>query len=428
METRNRSSQTRVFLFILAIFAALVAVRFFDGEINAQDTTIYAFNYGYGFISRGLMGSILCLLDSLTAADLMNYETIYAISIAGTAGFFVSLFAFYRALLKTCDANKYRLMQLLIVAVSIYAFPEFVSYENFGRVDVFLAILMLIGMTTLVTEKAEWLIVPLCIVGMLLHQGFIFMNINILLVGLFYKMLLGEEAKSRRYYGILFAVTLTVCSALFIYFEFFSHVNGTDIYDTVKAMARQLSADGRQYAPGIINHEILGEGVFMDEWPYHVINYAETAEFVILFLPYIVIAWRFCRNLVRSAGDMRHRLAYLAIALGAWTVIPEMVLKIDYGRYVYEIVFYYLAVVMMVMTFEKTKEAGVVVEGDDVTVETGVTAGVRGIVDYAREHYLTAAFLIAYPMVMMPFLDVLIANNISMNLVDWLELAPPMTW
>ena len=57
--------EIKIFLLVMAFFAAACWLRYFDHTINPQDTTAFAFSYRYGFISRGLMGSLLELQDIL---------------------------------------------------------------------------------------------------------------------------------------------------------------------------------------------------------------------------------------------------------------------------------------------------------------------------------------------------------------------------
>lgn len=389
----NKRKEVCRFLFLLALFAAACAFRYFDHAINPQDTTAFAFSYRYGFISRGLMGTLLELFDGLIPGNQMTYDTIYLWSGVATLFFFVCLFVFYYVVLMKRDGIWQTRQQYLVILLSVFAFPMFVTEENFGRLDVYLTILMLLCMILLVVQKAEWLVLPLCCVGVLIHQGFVFMNVNIVLVLLFYRLLTQEGAK-KRYYLILFVLTAAAVSGLFLYFEFFSHVNGPEIYDEVVANAKALAMDGKTYSTALVNHEILGEGVFMDEWFFHKINYQELPQFLVFFAPYIYIGVRYGRSYWKKAKNAKEKWIAAAVLLGAWTVLPEFILKVDYGRYMYEIVFYYIAMVLCLMAM-----------GDRYTEETTEEMSTA-----IGKHMPAALFLIVYPMIMMPFLDVVISQ------------------
>lgn len=88
---------------------------------------------------------------------------------------------------------------------------------------------------------------------MCIHQGFVFTNANLILVPLFYKIMT-EEGKRRKKYILLFAGFFLTISALFLYFEFFSHGNGASIYKEVVAAAKALSENGKGYNKSVIQH------------------------------------------------------------------------------------------------------------------------------------------------------------------------------
>ena len=145
--------EIKIFLLVMVFFAAACWLRYFDHTINPQDTTAFAFSYRYGFISRGFMGSLLGLAGYLTGLDLMNYETVYAWSTVATILFFCCLFGFFAAVLVRCEGRELRRQQYLIILTAVFAFPMFVTEENFGRLDVYLAILMLLCMILLIRGR-----------------------------------------------------------------------------------------------------------------------------------------------------------------------------------------------------------------------------------------------------------------------------------
>ena len=391
--TEKENGSNAVFFGLLALFAAVCWICYFDHSINPQDTTAFAFSYRYGFISRGFMGTMLELAGKLVGKDLMHYETVFLWSAAATLLFYICLFSFFQAVLAKCEKQMRKNQQYLIILTSVFAFPMFVTEENFGRLDVYLAILMLLCMTLLIRGRGEWLVVPLCALGVLIHQGFVFMNVNIVLVLLFYKWLRNSGGK-KRYYFLLLALTFLAVSVLFVYFEFFSHVNGTDIYDEVVRNAKHLAKDGKTYSTALVNHEILGKGVFMDEWYFHKINYIETPQFLLFFLPYIFIAFSSGKRLWKSARSGTDKWICLAVLLGAWTVLPEFILKVDYGRYMYELVFYYLTVTLSLVALRDRQVS-------DMVSETA--AG-------EKKRMCASLVLMMYPMILMPFYDVVISD------------------
>lgn len=70
---RRLTKENRIFLTALALFVVVMIYRYFSRHMTEFNTTLYAFHYGYGFISRALLGSLWALIDWISPSDLMNY-------------------------------------------------------------------------------------------------------------------------------------------------------------------------------------------------------------------------------------------------------------------------------------------------------------------------------------------------------------------
>lgn len=385
----------------LALFALACFVRYFRSTMTHYNTTLFAMNYDYGFISRGLLGTFWKWLDGILPFDLMNYTAVYNFTGLCTVIYFLCLFWFYKTALKYCAEENKRNMQHLIVFLSIFAFPMFMGKAMFGRLDLYLFIFMLISMVLIIEEKCEWLIVPIGIICTCIHQGFVFTNANTLLVMLFYKIVLGKPEKRKKYIAI-FALFFISISVLFIYFEFFSHVNGEAIVEEVKANAKMLSQTGTMYNPSIINHEILGKDVFLDEIKYHIYNMQDFPVFIVLFSPYIYYGFKFFFHLVKDkTNSPATRVVYFAFLIGGATMIPQFLLKVDYGRYMFSLIFYYVSLLIAAMAMGD-KKIGTDLESLKVELKK-----------------LTPMTFIwfLYPLLLTPFKDVTISTQIH-NLAE----------
>lgn len=386
----------RNFFVLLAIFATANVLRYYDHFIVSVNTTPFAFSYKYGFISRGLLGTALRVLNILFPYDFMTYDGIGLVSKAATFFFFMILFVFYGSCLKRCREEMRQNARYIIFFLSIFTFPMFVSAENFGRLDVYLLTILLLCCILVLSEKWEWLIVPLSVVAMLLHPGYVFMDINLLLVLLLYKILT-QMGEKRKKYVALFMVTFVVVSILFLYFEFFSHPQGENIYEEVVATAKSLSDNGQNYHDHLINHDILGENVFWAEWDWHIVNFIEFPIFLVLFSPYIYLIGRFYHELIKSEQNRERKGAYIIIVLGAVTLLPEMILKTDYGRYMFALIFYYIACILILLAM-----------GDE-----GVAMQVKAVMNYLKKHTVLALFLLMYAFMFVPFRDFHISDMLE---------------
>ena len=397
MNTRLRNN--RLFLIAMAVFMCLLSYRFFVKELSSFNVTLYAFNYSYGFMSRGLIGTIWQGIDYILPGSQMTYDALFTFSLIISIIYVLVLFIFYMVIISKTKEENIDNIRYLIIFLSIFAIPIFATRSNFGRIDLFLFIIVFICLISIITEKAEWLCIPLVAVAECIHQGFVFMNINIILVLFFYKIM-KREGKERKKYIVYFVLTLVVASIFFMYFEFFSHVDGENIFEEIVSTAKSLSYSGKAYGTMLVQHEILGQGVWMDEWRYHYANFVDVPIFVVLFSPYLIIGIRFLKNLCKGEKNINDRLAYLAVALGALTVVPEILLKVDFARYVFAVFFYYIVVVMCL-----------IVMGDKKTIDT-----FHMTKEKIKNKIPFAIILIVYPMMFMPLYDIIISlvdSNIS---------------
>ena len=397
MNTRLKNN--RLFLIAMAVFMCLLSYRFFVKELSSFNVTLYAFNYSYGFMSRGLIGTIWQGIDYILPGSQMTYDALFTFSLIISIIYVLVLFIFYMVIISKTKEENIDNIRYLIIFLSIFAIPIFATRSNFGRIDLFLFIIVFICLISIITEKAEWICIPLVAIAECIHQGFVFMNINIILVLFFYKIM-KREGKERKKYIIYFVLTLLVASIFFMYFEFFSHVDGENIFEEIVSTAKSLSYSGKAYGTMLVQHEILGQGVWMDEWRYHYANFVDVPIFVVLFLPYLIIGIRFLKNLCKGEKNINDRLAYLAVALGALTVVPEILLKVDFARYVFAVFFYYIVVVMCL-----------IVMGDKKTIDTFDMTK-----DKIKNKIPFAIILIVYPMMFMPLYDIIISlvdSNIS---------------
>lgn len=396
MLTKNEKKNHMNFFLALICFAIACFVRHFKNQISFYNTTLFALSYDYGFISRGLLGTIWNFLDNILPFDLINYTAIYNFTGLCTIIYLLCLFMFYKICLERCPEENKGNMQHLIIFLSIFAFPMFVGKAMFGRLDLYLFIFMLLSVIFIIIEKWEWLIIPFGIICICIHQGFVFTNANTILVLLFYKILLGNPAKRKKYIFI-FSTFLLSISILFIYFEFFSHVNGDLIVDDIIASAKALSESGKDYNPSIINHEILGLDVFQDEMRLHIYNMQDLPIFIILFAPYIFYGFRFFIRLVKDKNSSpTTRLAYYAFLLGGATMIPQFLLKVDYGRYMFNLIFYYVSLLIVALAINDKK----------------ISKDLENLKHELKKIMPMTAVWFLYPLLLTPFRDVTISSQI----------------
>ena len=299
-ETKQR--EIRKFMIMLSVVnLALFAVTC-RGMVRSYNTTMLALSYEYGFTSRSLLGTLYHLLDAVLPLDLIDYRAVVATAYVATILFVLFVEYFLYRCLRCCEGEMVKYGEYLALILSLCLVSTFSFPYNFFRVDIFMILVSLLGVLCLVKERAQWLVVPLSALGVMFHQGYVFMYFNLILVLLFYRALSWwkEDRRKARCYGLLFALSFLVGSVLFLWFEFFSRSNGAAFFDTIKSEAEKLSYDGI-YHSTLLYHEVLGIDLASTEEEFSRVNAVQILMCGIVCLPMLVFGVRFFAGLIKKA-------------------------------------------------------------------------------------------------------------------------------
>ena len=371
-----------------------------------------ALSYEYGFTSRSLLGTLYHLLDAVLPLDLIDYRAVVATAYVATILFVLFVEYFLYRCLRCCEGEMVKYGEYLALVLSLCLVSTFSFPYNFFRVDIFMILVSLLGVLCLVKERAQWLVVPLSALGVMFHQGYVFMYFNLILVLLFYRALSWwkEDRRKARRYGLLFALSFLVGSALFLWFEFFSRSNGAAFFDTIKSEAEKLSYDGI-YHSTLLYHEVLGIDLASTEEEFSRVNAVQILMCGIVCLPMLVFAVRFFAGLIKKAKGASEKWKYLAVVLGAATILPDFLLKIDYGRWMAAVVVYYVGIVLALLAMK------------DPIMETQVRESGERLIQRPG-----IALWIMVVILLLPFLDVNIdpffrhlGSIVNKNFLHWYE-------
>lgn len=409
-ETKQR--EIRKFMIMLSVVnLALFAVTC-RGMVRSYNTTMLALSYEYGFTSRSLLGTLYHLLDAVLPLDLIDYRAVVATAYVATILFVLFVEYFLYRCLRCCEGEMVKYGEYLALILSLCLVSTFSFPYNFFRVDIFMILVSLLGVLCLVKERAQWLVVPLSALGVMFHQGYVFMYFNLILVLLFYRALSWwkEDRRKARRYSLLFALSFLVGSALFLWFEFFSRSNGAAFFDTIKSEAEKLSYDGI-YHSTLLYHEVLGIDLASTEEEFSRVNAVQILMCGIVCLPMLVFAVRFFAGLIKKAKGASEKWKYLAVALGAATILPDFLLKIDYGRWMAAVVVYYVGIVLALLAMK------------DPIMETQVRESGERLIQRPG-----IALWIMVVILLLPFLDVNIdpffrhlGSIVNKNFLHWYE-------
>ena len=392
MSQMPKKKQISRFMWLLILLSCAIFFLDYDERVLPYNSTILAFSYKYGFISRGLAGTIYQWIDSILPVNMIDYAMVLRFTLIVTLAFYVLFFAFCYQCMKRCQEEYLGRFLYLILFYAVFVVSMFAYKRNFGRLDLYLMALTVIGTMCLIAKKAEWLIVPLSMISVMYHQGYVFMFYNILLALLAYRLLSEKEKKARIYYGVILLVSLIGCSALFLWFEFFSHTDGVRYVDEIIANAKAMTKpfNGMTYHDTLIDHEILGIDLSDVEYPYRVMNWIEIPFFIAIISPYIVLAVKLFRRILARAQGKTERLKYGFLAIAAGTLLPLFLMKCDSARWVFALISYYCMIFLALVAM-----------GDRIVAEE-----LTGIFTEIKEKYPFAILLLLLPALLTPFWDV----------------------
>lgn len=388
----SKEKQIRRFMWMLLLLSCAIFFLDYDERVLPYNSTILAFSYKYGFISRGLAGTIYQWLDAILPVNLIAYDMVLRFTLIVTIAFYILFFAFCYQCMKRCEGKYLGRVQYLILFYAVFVVSMFAYKRNFGRLDLYLMAFTVMGVMCLIAQKAEWLIIPFSIICVMYHQGYVFMFYNVLLALLVYRLLSVENKKSRVYYGVILVMSLLGCAALFLWFEFFSHTDGARYVDEIIANAKAMTKpfNGMTYHDTLIDHEILGIDLSDVEYPYRVMNWIEIPFFIAIISPYIVMVVKLFHRIMARTTEKRERLKYGFVAIAAGTLLPLFFMKCDYARWVFALISYYCIVFLALVAM-----------GDRY-----VTEELTKMFTEIKEKYPFAILLLLLPALLTPFWDV----------------------
>ena len=294
-------------------------------DVTAWTIMPYALSYRLGFISRGLVGSIIRLvIPNLTCKHIYIIILINILLLCG-----LTLFFMHKILKRAYDVDITGIIFLLgLFLVNPGSIAFLFYWGNYGRFDMFLLMTLLITALFVIYDKCVWLVPVFCIGAVMTHQAFVFQYFPAVLILLFYSGFI-----LKRKYGVsIFAVTLVSTCAMFLYLQFFSRINYS--YEDTLAII-----DATTDLPALF---------FKKDMMVKVEYYSSVME---TFIPFV---WETLgRNIIKSTVYFLFLIPMIKILKNIWKVfvqsrknifcrffpwfvlfaeIPMFVLTCDYGR------------------------------------------------------------------------------------------------
>jgi len=343
-----KKTEIRKFMILLCIVGFCICIVNYRGWVRAYNTTMLALSYEYGFTSRSLLGTLYHGLNAILPIDILQYNAVLVFAMIATGLIYIFLMYFVYKCLCRLEGKSLKYAEYTLMLLSICVISTFTFAYNYLRVDIFMIATSLAAVLAMFNKKTEWLTIVFSAIGVMFHQGFVLMYFNIILVLLFYKWM---SEKSKAKYAILFFASFIIGSVMFIWFELLSRSKGAEILDTIVQEATNLSPGGI-YHTTLLCHEVLGIDVSGAETSFVHMNHVQLILFAIVCLPVIIYIFRFFIILIKKGEGAPAKLKYLAGLVGSLTIMPDMLFKVDYGRWVMAVAAYYMVVIVAMAVFE----------------------------------------------------------------------------
>ena len=382
------------FLVIWGIITIGLFLNTFDWTANSYNTSILVISYKYGFTSRGLIGTIYQFLGNLVGVDIWNYFVAFKFYVICTMVCYIAFAIMMLLFLNKANVNNKKMEQYLILINTIFFVTMFASDMNFGRIDMFMLLATILAVYLITIEKCVWLVVPLTALGVIFHQGYVFMYYNVVLVLLIYRMLT-KEGKERKKYIIVFVLSLIVCTILFFWFQVVFRGGAHDYYNEIMNNATTLSELGVEGKPhdALLRAEILGVDLHDEELVFRVSNVIEIIIFIVFFFPYIIFVGKALVRTIKNQTVLVKKLAYIAVALGPLTLLPDYMFKVDFGRWTFAGVTYFLLIFIFMYAINERD----IIDSVDEGLERLRTRVYR-------------PFIFILPLIFVPFMDVAVTE------------------
>ena len=388
----------RQFLLCMAVVNFITLLVNCQWRVRSYNTTMLALDYKNGFTSRALLGTIYHRLDDLLPFSIINYTSVCVFAGVVTVALVCLLLYFANEVLVISKKENHLILQVMLMVFSVLVTATFSGGYNMLRIDEFMLATSLIGILLLMKEKAEWVVVLLSAIGVMFHQGYVFMYFNILLVALIVKYFDARNEKKKKYYGLLFVLSFVVGSILFLYFELLSRTSADGVYERVLSDATALSYNGI-YHSTLLAHEVLGIDLGDTEYGLRMVNRIQFPFFIVCMLPYLILLVGVLASMWKKTKNVEEKVKYFFVAAGALTMLPDFLLKVDYGRWVMSVVSYYLVMLCFLLA-----------RGDDNAKDALHGAAIKIKVKP------TMVLFFIYPLLLIPYWDVDICEAVrTMN-------------
>lgn len=316
------------FFFVFIIIFTVYYIEYFTSpsNINRYIFTQYLVSYNLGFISRGLVGSILTLIFK-------NYTVHHIYSFITITNFVLIIMTSYFTAKVISKSNKKIREIVIVIAFFFIVNPSGLTYlfhfRNFGRLEIFSFILFFISIFVLFKNNNLVYLIPIIsILNIMIYQTAIFLYLPIIIIIIFYIAIKDRSKK----HMIIFIITACFSIMAFLYIQIWGKITSIPYEEIVSIMWQKTDFEpskGFLYAEFYM--EIAGHLGLMAIHLEKMIPLFLIA--LMVYIPiFIFIYYIYINILIKSVK--REKLAYFFIIANILTFIPVFVFAVDYGRWI----------------------------------------------------------------------------------------------
>jgi hypothetical protein len=340
-------------LIFLFLFIQLLSTN--NQDMDGHALSSYLLSYRYGFASRMFIGTIV---DLLLGGSFVSVVFVYAFIFCATI--FLCLFisvVLGHIIQKSENRLPLLLLSILYLSSSISPAAYFIQ-ANFGRMDIYIFLFVLIIFSVIDKKIWRWSIPALCFVSIATHLVSVFFYMPLVFIIMVYKYIIKENKSKKE--RILLILTIVIIALSFLYFVIFS--KSVLIFQTEDEFVNALKDK--------TNIESFGSSLHYD----YFLSITDTFEFaknyfnpitalikkfycILQNLPLFLFFILFWKNCIIFEQKRCIKLIFWFSMLLPLISIPAFILFIDWGRWVIMLL---TVQFMLVFFFLYMKETAVV--------------------------------------------------------------------
>ena len=355
-----------IFIFMYFLIQLLCVFNFdMDGYIQSS----YLLSFRYGFAHRMLIGTILDVLsgaDNILSGSYVSSAMIFYFVFCGTIwlSFLVSTVIGY-LIIKSDDKIPVLLLTVLYLSSSVSINAYFVQ-GNFGRMEIYVLLFMLIVPFIINKKLWRWFIPVLCFMSLAVYLAVVFFYIPFVFIILLYEIY--NKPNRNRNDIVFFIITTLSIIVTFIYFVIFSKptLAYQDEVIFAQILNNRTNINIRHYSSSLHYDFFLS---IIDTFRLAMSIYKEGILFrfycIIQNLPLFLFFILFWKKCIKIEQRKIVKLIFLISMLLPVFSIPAFFLFVDWGRWV---IMMLTVQFMLVFYFFHRRENSVILVMDKFTL------------------------------------------------------------